>query len=75
MENSPPLKMMRRCLTRLHSAASQKGLEASLCSKPFEAGGTKRTITSRQGVVSSELPDVEIPSVQLTPLVVDRAAR
>ena len=65
-------KMMRRCLVRLHSATSQKGLDAKQEQK-FD--GTRRTLTSRQGVVSSDVGEVQIPSVQLTPLVLDRAAR
>ena len=64
---------MRRCLVRLQ-AATQKGLEVPSSSQQLNTS-TRRTITSKQGIVSSDLPDVLIPSVQLTPLVLDRATR
>ena len=64
---------MRRCLIRLQ-LASQKGLDVSLCPKQFDSA-TRRTLTSKQGIVSSDVPDVAIPSVQLTPLIVNRATR
>ena len=65
--------MMRRCLVRLQ-AATQKGLEVPSSSQRLNTS-TSRTIISKQGIVSSDLPDVFIPSVQLTPLVLDRATR
>ena len=64
---------MRRCLVRLQ-AVTQKGLEVPSSSQQLNTS-TSRTITSKQGIVSSYLPDVLIPSVQLTPLVLDRATR
>ena len=72
-QSSNILRMMRRCLVRLQ-AATQKGLEVPSSSQRLNTS-TSRTITSKQGIVSSDLPDVFIPSVQLTPLVLDRATR